>query len=230
MVKLFIDPGHGGQDPGAMAHGLYEKTLVLDLAKRIESKLKVFENVEVKMSRNDDRYLSLTERTNIANIWKADLFISLHINSATDEAANGFESYIYNGDVSAKTKAFQNVAHPEIMAQIPGVRDRGKKMANFAVLRQSHMPALLTENLFIVNKADADRLKQSSFIEKLATGHVKGIEKFLGLKRKTTEPNMSPDPVTLFKVQVGAFSEKENAEALAKKLSDLGYNPFIVEQ
>ena len=225
-----IDPGHGGQDPGAVANGLYEKTLVLDLAKRIESKLRVFENVEVKMSRNDDRYLSLTERTNLANIWKADLYLSLHINSATDTAANGFESYIYNGDVSAKTVAFQNVFHPEVMAQIPGVRDRGKKKANFAVLRQSHMPALLTENLFIVNKADSDRLKQSAFIEKLATGHVKGIEKFLGLKRKTTEPNMTSESVILYKVQVGAFSERENAETLVKKLSDLGYNPFIVEQ
>ena len=229
-MKIFLDSGHGGPDSGAVGNGLYEKRLVLDLAKRIESKLRVFENVETKMSRTDDRYFSLTERTNLANIWKADLYLSLHINSATDTNANGFETYIYNGDVSAKTVAFQNVVHPEIMAQISGVLDRGKKKANFAVLRQSHMPAILTENLFIVNKSDAGKLKQNTFMDKLATGHVKGIEKFLGLKRKTTEPNMAQERVVLYKVQIGAYAEKSNAELEVKKLKDLGYNPMIVEQ
>jgi len=176
--KVVLDAGHGGSDQGATASGLQEKHLTLDIAKRIQNKLEKYE-VEVIMTRTADKYLSLTERTNIANKANADAFVSVHINTG---GGTGFESYIFNGAVSNKTHNLQSDMHSNIMKQI-GVADRGKKRANFAVLRQTQMSAILTENLFIDRNEDAVKLKDSKFLDKIAQRHADGIVKFLGLKK-----------------------------------------------
>src|SRR5699024_7368017 len=95
VVKIFIDPGHGGNDPGAQGHGLKEKDLTLDIANRIVKYLNQYQSVEIKMSRTTDKTVSLSERTKMANDWGADYFVSVHINSCC--GATGFESYIHNG-------------------------------------------------------------------------------------------------------------------------------------
>src|SRR5699024_9385880 len=139
MTKVIvIDPGHGGHDPGATANGLKEKDLVLDIAKRLRSKLNGYSGVKVIMTRTTDRFLTLTQRTNIANRNNADLFVSIHVNAG---GGVGFESFIYNGGVSNNTRKLQNDIHNAIMNQVGG-RDRGKKRANFAVVRQTKMPAV----------------------------------------------------------------------------------------
>lgn len=184
-VRIFIDPGHGGHDPGAVGYGLREKDLTLAIAKKMRDMLSQYSNVVVKLSREDDRYLSLSQRAKMANDWGADIFISIHINSATNKSAFGFETFIWNGGVSSATIANQNVIHSEII-KATGWRDRGKKRANFAVLRQTKMPGLLTENGFISNASDAAKLKQDSFLDKIAQGHVNGLVKALGLKPKKT--------------------------------------------
>lgn len=227
-LLIYLDAGHGGKDGGAAANGIKEKDIVLELCKRIKSGLEQYENTKVLMSRETDIYLTLDERTQKANAANADVFVSVHINSAAATAARGFESYIFPNSGSA-TSAFQNVMHAEIVKQISGYSgfdDRGKKTANFAVLRQSKMKAILTENLFISNPADAALLKQSSYLDKLAAGHINGLAAFLGLKRIERPPKPS-NPDKLWIVQVGAFAEKENAEALAKDLQKSGYRPFI---
>jgi N-acetylmuramoyl-L-alanine amidase len=189
MVKIFIDPGHGGNDPGTVANGLKEKELTLKIAKKIQSLLGEYQNISVKLSRTTDVYLSLSERADMANGWGADYFISVHINAG---GGTGFESYIYNGSVSSATIAYQNVMHQEIMKAIGNVKDRGKKRANFAVVRETKMPAILTENLFIDNANDATKLKSDSFLSQIAFGHVQGIVKAFGLKKSgssTSKPN-----------------------------------------
>ena len=237
MIKIFLDAGHGGEDSGATGNGLYEKDIALDLTKRIEQKLQAYENVSIKLSRNDDTFLSLSERTNIANLWGADCFLSLHLNSATDKSARGFESFIYNGPVSSSTIAFQNVLHDEIIKKIGKMisSDRGKKRANFHVLRQSNMQACLTENLFVSNSSDANLLKQHSFLEALAEGHVKGLETFFGLKSISHPPpeNEGSEPVTdheLWQVIAGTYANKENADLQAKKLISDGYNAYVLKK
>lgn len=110
MVKVFIDAGHGGSDPGAVGNGLKEKDITLILAKRVETLLKDFQNVQTKMSRTDDTYPSLSERTNDANSWGADYFMSFHINAG---GGNGYEDYVYPG--STKSIAYQNIIHAEII-------------------------------------------------------------------------------------------------------------------
>ncbi|WP_416148682.1 N-acetylmuramoyl-L-alanine amidase [Salipaludibacillus sp. HK11] len=183
MVKIFIDPGHGGDDPGAIGNGLREKDLVLDISRRIRRQLNRFNDVEVRMSREDDRFISLSNRATLANSWGADYFISVHVNAA---GGTGFESYIWNGNVKSQTRSNQSIMHSEIIAQI-GVRDRGRKSANFAVLRRTNMPAILTENLFIDNAAEAAKLKDSDFLEAIAKGHTNGLVSIYNLKGNGTE-------------------------------------------
>jgi N-acetylmuramoyl-L-alanine amidase len=229
VVKIYLDGGHGGRDPGAVGNGINEKDINLQLVKKIEEILKKnYQDVEIMQTRTTDVFLSLSQRTDKANKWGADYFISCHVNSSTSASANGFGSHIYI-KTDSKTKAFQNVMHEEIMRKIKpfGVTDRGKKQNDFHVLRESHMTAILTENLFISNKADSDKLKRADYIQATAEGHVIGLEKFIGLKKSQQPPESTTD--TLYKVQVGSFTEKKNAEELSLQLKKDGYKPFITE-
>jgi N-acetylmuramoyl-L-alanine amidase len=230
-MKIVLDAGHGGHDPGAVANGLREKDLTLKIVKQIGCMLDDYEGVEVHYTRTDDRFLELSERAEIANKLKADLLISVHINAG---GGTGFESYVYNGGVSAKTIACQNVIHCEIMRAIGNVKDRGKKRANYAVLRETKMPALLTENLFIDNANDAAKLKSEQFLQQIAYGHVQGIVKAFGLKKKAqqkstpSQPQQKVSDGKLYRVQVGAFADPENAKRLADELKKKGYPATIV--
>ncbi|GAA0313860.1 hypothetical protein GCM10008967_00450 [Bacillus carboniphilus] len=182
MVKMFLDPGHGGTDPGAVGNGLYEKNLTLQISTRIRDiLLNEYNNISILMSRTGDQTVSLTERTNAANAWGADFLLSVHINAG---GGTGYEDYIYPG-VSAPTTTYQDIIHEEVMKQVD-FYDRGQKQANFHMLRESAMPALLTENGFIDNVNDANKLKQASFIENIARGHANGVARAFNLPKKST--------------------------------------------
>lgn len=226
MKKILLDPGHGGKDPGAAAHGIQEKDIVLSIAKRTKKILEnQYEGAEVLLTREDDTFLELRERTDIANKWGAEVYVSIHINAAAAAAANGFETFVYNGGVPAATQALQNTLHSHILKYMPHFDDRGKKQANFHVLRETNMHAVLTECGFISNAKDAALLKDDFNIRKLAHGHAAGIASFVGLKEK----QQPQQPQKLYRVQVGAFSVKENAEKMQKQLVKEGYkDAFIV--
>lgn len=183
-MKIYLDPGHGGSDPGAQANGLQEKNVTLELVKRMKEMLvKEYENFSVRTSRSDDQTMSLAGRTNDANRWGADFYLSIHINAGGGE---GFEDFIHNKlSDSSQTAKLRNTIHAEII-KVNNLKDRGKKKANFHVLRETKMPALLTENGFIDNAKDAAKMKTSSWLEEVARGHVVGLAKALGLKSKAT--------------------------------------------
>lgn len=225
MVKLYLDVGHGGSDPGAIGNGLKEKDLTLQIGKKINDLLKDYEGITVKMSRSTDKTLSLKQRTDEANKWGADLLLSIHINAG---GGTGFESFIYNGTVNNTTVKYRDIIHDEIMKVLKGVKDRGKKRANFHMLRESKMPAIITENMFIDTKKDADKLKEQSFINKIAQGHVNGIVKLFNLKKKKTDtkPSNNKDE-TFYRVVAGSFKNRKNAEDQVKKLKKLGIDVFI---
>lgn len=185
-MKIFIDPGHGGSDTGATGYGLREKDLTLSISKRIESiLLNEYDNVQVKMSRTGDQTVSLNERTNAANAWNADFLLSVHINAS---GGSGFESYIYIGQFPSRAATDQKrkIIHDEVI-KATGLIDRGKKEADFHMVRESHMQSVLTENGFIDNAHDANLLSQSSFLDKIARGHANGLEKALKLKKKASQ-------------------------------------------
>src|SRR5690625_2694275 len=134
MAIFAIDPGHGGRDPGAIGKKSKEKDNVLKVAKKLKTLLEDYGHT-VKLTRSTDKYLTLSERANKANRNGADYFISLHNNAATSKSATGFETFIYNGAIQSKTEGFQKSVHNAIAKQI-GIVDRGKKRANFAVVRE----------------------------------------------------------------------------------------------
>jgi N-acetylmuramoyl-L-alanine amidase len=121
------------------------------------------------------------------------------------------------------------VVHEEIIKKIGKMisADRGKKRANFHVLRESNMQACLTESLFVSNSADANLLKQDSFLNTLAEGHTIGLEKFFGLER-TIRPPTDNEPVNdeLWQVIAGTYSNRDNAEEQVKRLIADGYNAY----
>src|SRR5690625_4423655 len=186
MVKIMIDPGHGGNDPGAVGKKSKEKDNVLKVAKKLKTLLEKYGHT-VKMTRSTDVFISLSQRANMANSWGADYFISLH-NNAASSSATGFETFVYNGGVSQKTKQFQNAIHGKIAAHI-GIHDRGKKRANFAVLRQTKMPAVLIEYAFISNVNDEKILINE--VNKLAELTCDGVLDAIGgtIKAKPSKPN-----------------------------------------
>ena len=94
LRKIVLDPGHGGKDPGAIgANGAAEKDIVLSIAKKLAARLKNEMGVEVVLTRKDDRFIPLEDRTAIANNEDADLFISLHMNASVNSDARGVETY-----------------------------------------------------------------------------------------------------------------------------------------
>lgn len=231
MTKIYIDAGHGGSDPGAVGNGLKEKDLTLDIAKRIQKYLNDnFTGHSVKLSRTGDKTLSLTQRSNDANKWGADFVLSVHINAG---GGTGYEDFIYSAlSNTSSTAKIRDIIHAEIIKNIGNVRNRGKKKANFAVLRQTKAPAMLTENLFIDTKADADKLKSAAFKNKVAKGHAEGIAKAFKLKRKPKPSNVvektaTSGKKTYYRVVAGSFLDRKNADLQLKKLEKAGFSGFI---
>jgi len=186
MKLIAVDPGHGGVDSGAVGNGLYEKNLTLKIGQMLNVKLEPYQ-CAVTMTRASDVYKSLDERTNWANSQGADYFLSLHHNTYSDPNARGFESYIWNGPVSQFTYDAQAIIHAEVVKYLKGygVPDRGKKRADFHVLRETNMSAVLLENLFVSSAKDAALLKSDSFLDGLADAITYGLVRCLGLQSDT---------------------------------------------
>lgn len=183
ILKVFIDPGHGGTDYGAIGNGLNEKDLTLKIARKIQFYLLKYKDVEVKLSRTKDMTLSLKQRTDMANKWGADFLYSIHINAGGGE---GYEDFIHNLlSESSTTAKIRDIIHAEISAVIE-IKNRGKKKENFHMLRESDMTAILTESGFIDSKVDSAKLKSDAYLEKIAKGHVNGLVKAYKLKLKDT--------------------------------------------
>lgn len=171
---VVIDAGHGGHDPGATGNGLLEKNINLDIAKRVEKLLKDSGFI-VNMTRTNDQYLSLQERSSLANRVNADLFVSIHVNAG---GGTGIETWWYSkGPEPEKSQLLAKQIQKEVIKQT-GVKDRGVKNGNLHVNRETNMPSSLIEVGFIDNKNDAEKLKNNSFKDLVAKGIVNGIKIF----------------------------------------------------
>lgn len=178
---VVLDPGHGGSDSGATGGGFREKDLTLKIAKRIERTLKGNYNVDVRMTRTSDKTMSLKQRTDFANKMGAHYYASIHINSG---GGTGYEDYIFNQlSDTGDTGKYRSAVHNEVKKVLNkyGVNNRGKKQANFHVLRETQMSAMLSENLFIDTTADQELLKNNNFINDIGDAHARGIARALGL-------------------------------------------------
>jgi uncharacterized protein YjdB len=191
---VFLDPGHGGSDPGAVAGGYKEASLNLDVAKRVQAML-VARGYKVVMSRTGDTYLSLLDRAQMANNSKADIFISLHHNSVGtgSTGANGIESYYYqyypdypskingamhnNPERISKSISLTSFIHNN-MINYTGANNRGTAGDTFAVIRETAMPATLIELGFINNDSERRNLISPTYQDKLARAITDGIDQY----------------------------------------------------
>ncbi|MBT2703819.1 N-acetylmuramoyl-L-alanine amidase [Chryseobacterium sp. ISL-80] len=170
---IVLDPGHGGTDPGAAGYSLVEKEIVLDIAKRVNSKLSNSLS-KVVMTRQTDTYLSLDQRVKTAEKSGADAFVSFHVNSYTSGSANGTETWYDSTYASASSKKLAEEIQTELVKAM-GTRDRGVKEGGFYVIRNSKMPSVLVEIAFISNSTDASKLASNTYRQKAADAIYKGI-------------------------------------------------------
>lgn len=164
---MVIDAGHGGRDIGASGRKSNEKDINLKTAKRVSKLIrKHCRHVEVIMTRTDDEYVTLSDRAGMANFFNADLFLSIHSNSARGWA-EGTETFIHPSAKGTKSERFARLIQWEYINN--GKREsRGVKTGNLAVLRKTKMPAVLTEIGFISNKEEEKFIKSRRGQKKIA--------------------------------------------------------------
>ena len=180
-MKIVIDAGHGGHDPGAVNPkvGVREKDLNLQIAVALQGWLQGAGH-GVVMTRNDDRFLELTTRASISNLAKADAFISIHCNAAQNATAKGFEIWTSPGPTSADSLA--TFIGQAVEANLPMLVSRHDfsdgdldKEGNLAVLRLTKCAAVLVEAGFISNDAEAEWLRQAETIQSIAQAVSLGV-------------------------------------------------------
>lgn len=179
-MLVVLDAGHGGHDPGAVGNGFTEKERALTLTKYVDAELKNI-GIRTLLTRDNDTFISLSGRANVANRNKATVFVSFHLNAATP-SAGGYESFTYT-KVDANTKRLQDLLHSNAMAVLRkyGIKDRGKKQANLEVVRETTMPAVLTENGFISNADDMKHIGDNNVLKELGKAYADAIATYLGV-------------------------------------------------
>lgn len=177
MKTIVIDPGHGGKDPGATGGGVREKDIALDVAKKVRVHLRAA-GYSVILTREQDKFVSLGNRAAEANMWGADLFVSIHCNSAPNSSANGMEVYVHTFRGADSTRAAHAIY--DRLLPVSGLKGRGVKANNYAVLRETKMPAVLVELAFISNDGDRAKLVSDEWKERAAEAIADGIKEVLG--------------------------------------------------
>ena len=200
MKIVTLDPGHGGRDPGAVGlNGTFEKNIAFAISKLIQSKLTT-PSMTVRLTRDTDILLTLTERARMANTMKADAFVSVHCNAATNRTAHGFEVFTApgqnQGDVLAE-RIIEEVskAFPNMRMRVDMLDGDHDKEARFTVLTQARVPAALVEILFISTPAEEAMLNDTKFQNDMAEAIANGIVRFLGAKRAHPPPLRKPHTV-----------------------------------
>jgi N-acetylmuramoyl-L-alanine amidase len=161
-VKIFIDPGHGGSDPGAVGpSGLREADVNLRVSQVVANCLSEYSGATVMMSRTDDVYVSLGGRVQAANNWGADRFISIHHNASVNRNYNATETYAYYY-ADGRAVDLQQKVHKRLLEGL-GLPDGQTRTAGFYVLRHTSMPAILTEASYISNPYEEARLRDMGY-------------------------------------------------------------------
>lgn len=183
-MKIHINAGHGGKDPGACGYGIREKDVALSVTKFLGERLSKI-GFGVCYTRLEDMYIAPLEIARQANADNANLFISIHTNAAASISANGIETLCYNldGDEGKIAEAVQKK-----LIEATGLTDRGvKERTDLVVLNSTKMPAILVELGFITNQSDNAMLSNLVFLENSAKAIAEGICDYYGIKYKEEE-------------------------------------------
>ena len=181
-VKIFVDAGHGGTNPGAVGNDVIEERVNLSVATKLAQDLREmgYEVMEYRTDRDENVITpvaaDLRKRAAMANEWGADYFISIHTNSSVNPAASGFETYVYRLGSPAAALA-ESIQESFISAL--GSKDNGVRQANFSVLRTTDMPAVLVELGYLSNPTEALNLNSPAWQTKAAAAIARGIQNYI---------------------------------------------------
>jgi N-acetylmuramoyl-L-alanine amidase len=177
---IYLDPGHGGLDLGAIIKSPHveEKSLNLVTAHYIKRYLEQ-KGYRVSMTRSRDFFVPLDKRVNLANTARAGIFVSIHYNSSPNSTANGIEIF-YSEDSNKRSIVSKKLAESVLQktALRTEAKSRGVKKGNLFVLKQTKMPSVLVEAGFLTNPEERDKIKQRDYLDKIAKGIAEGIDKF----------------------------------------------------
>jgi N-acetylmuramoyl-L-alanine amidase len=220
VPKVFIAAGHGGSDPGAVANNVKEKDLNLSIALACRDVL-ARHSISVGMSRTKDEDDNISEENRECNAYQPDLAVDIHNNAGGGDGGEVFHSHL-----GGKGKALAE----NILAEIVriGQNSRGckiRKNANgkdyYAFIRNTTCPAVIVECAFVDNSTDLKILATEGDRQKMGEAIAKGILKTLGVELQGER---------LYRVQVGAYLLKSNAEDMQKKIKAVGFDAFIVKE
>ena len=188
IARVMLDPGHGGQDPGAIGiTGSYEKDVNLTIANKTAQLLRN-SGVDVLMTRSDDRYITLNGRVDIANASDASIFVSIHSNSTTNRETNGTMVFYYvDQNIPA---AVAQASEREQLARIIqnnlvrslGRADKGVRQNNYVVIRYTEIPAILVETAYLSNLEEEMLLNDIAFQDRAAQAITNGIIEYFTSK------------------------------------------------
>lgn len=219
-MKVFISAGHGGSDPGAVANNVKEKDLNLSIALACRDLL-IKHGVEVRMSRTKDENDSLSDEIRECNAFSPDLAVSIHNNAG---GGDGAEVFHHHGGGKGKVLA-ENILSEIVKV---GQNSRGAKIRKnasgndyYGFIRETSAPAVIVECAFVDNAQDVKIISTEIDRQKVGQAVAKGILKTLGIEIQSER---------LYRVQVGAYLLKENAEDMKRKIKAVGFDAFIVRE
>ena len=209
--KIYINPGHSDKDPGAVG---YEKERELNVKVSQYQQDYLLANYDCQVRMNPGTLGNLSAIAKDANDWGADIFVSNHFNAG---GGDGWEGLVYNSARVSLGQIFEK------HAKEAGQNSRGVKLRpDLAVLRLTNMPAVLNEGAFVDNKTDIADWNEDGELKKLGIAYAKATAEFLKLEACKVEENV------LYRVQVGAYREKANAEKMQESLKNAGFDAVIV--
>ncbi len=194
---VVLDPGHGGQDSGAMVNGVLEKELTLDIAKRLDRALQA-QGMATVLTRADDSYRSLAERAALANRVPGCILVSIHFNEGTKAVSNGVETYYADHQITSDAPLISWLPFLQRTAlQMPNresqtlagcvqealinrtqAANRGIKAEQFFVIAKVRHPAILVEGGFLSNKDETSRLANPDYRQRMADAISEGIFRY----------------------------------------------------
>ncbi|AYA77330.1 N-acetylmuramoyl-L-alanine amidase [Bacillus sp. Y1] len=184
-MKIMLDAGHGPETPGKRSpDGMKEFDFNCAVANAMKAELEQYEGVNVLFAHEPSRDVPLVERTNKANAQKADLFVSLHADALNGVMGDhgGITTFVYKTNPT-KSRMLADVIQRNVIAAT-GLRNRGVKTADFHVLRETNMEAVLIEHGFMDSRTDLPKLKDANYRNLCGVTNAKSIAEVYGLKRK----------------------------------------------
>ncbi len=183
-LRILVDAGHGGQDFGTYstkAPVIHEKDLTLATALMLRDHLQKL-GYEVELTRKKDVFIPLLQRVDIAHKKEADLFVSVHYNSAPSAEAHGVEVFYFDSKADPRRSGASKQLATSVLGSLTSAthqKARGVKSGNFAVIRETQMPSILVEAGFLTNEGEVGRLRNSRYLNRIAWGIAEGVDAYL---------------------------------------------------